>query len=99
MGADGERLAEMSGTRSERGARLWLLDTSRARCCEGKGRHDRSQSRLYRVTCAEEEAWRRIERRNTDLSGSLFIARNTFEVLRARFEPLSADEACVEIAG
>src|ERR1700746_2255549 len=31
-----------------------------------------AQSRLYRVTCAEEEAWRRIERRNTDLSGSLF---------------------------
>jgi predicted kinase len=30
-----------------------------------------AQSRLYRVTCSEEEAWRRIERRNADLKGSL----------------------------
>jgi predicted kinase len=58
-----------------------------------------AQSRLYRVTCSEEEAWRRIERRNADLKGSLFIARNTFEVLQGRFESLSADEECVEIAG
>jgi predicted kinase len=56
-----------------------------------------AQSRLYRVTCSEEEAWRRIERRNADLKGSLFIARNTFEMLKARFEPLGSDEECIEI--
>jgi hypothetical protein len=56
-----------------------------------------AQSRLYRVTCSEEEAWRRIERRNADLKGSLFIARSTFEMLKARFEPLGSDEECIEI--
>jgi predicted kinase len=56
-------------------------------------------ARLYRVTCAEEEAWRRIEKRNADLRGSLYIARNTFEVLKSRFEPLASDEECIEIAG
>lgn len=49
-----------------------------------------AEARLYRVTCSEEDAWRRIEERNTDLWGSLFIARNTFEVLKSRFEPLVA---------
>jgi predicted kinase len=58
-----------------------------------------AEARLYRVTCSEDEAWRRIEKRNTDPKGSLFIARNTFEVLKGRFEPLGADEECVEIAG
>ena len=58
-----------------------------------------AQARLYRVTCPEEEAWRRIEKRNTDLQGSLYIARNTFEVLRHRFEPLGSDEECIEIVG
>jgi predicted kinase len=53
---------------------------------------------LYRLTCPEDEAWRRIERRNTDLRGSLYIARNTFEILKDRFEPLAADEKCIEIA-
>jgi len=56
-------------------------------------------ARLYRVTCFEEEAWRRIEKRNTDLQGSLYIARNTFEILRRRFEPLGSDEECIEIVG
>jgi predicted kinase len=56
-------------------------------------------ARLYRVTCSEEEAWRRIEKRNTDLQGSLYIARNTFEILRRRFEPLGSDEECIEIVG
>jgi predicted kinase len=58
-----------------------------------------AEARLYRVTCSEDEAWRRIEKRDTDLKGSLFIARNTFEVLKGRFEPLGIDEQCVEIAG
>jgi predicted kinase len=44
------------------------------------------QARLYHVTCPDKEEWRRIEKRNTDLRGSLFIARNTFEVLKSRFD-------------
>jgi predicted kinase len=58
-----------------------------------------AQARLYRVTCSEEEAWRRIEKRNTDLRGSLYIARTTFEILKHRFEPLGIDEECTEIVG
>jgi predicted kinase len=52
---------------------------------------------LYRLVCSDEEAWRRIERRNADLSSGLFIARNTFEVLKSRFEPLAYDEEYVEV--
>ena len=55
------------------------------------------EARLYRVTCSEEESWRRIGKRNTDLRGSLYIARNTFEVLKHRFEPFGSDEECIEI--
>jgi hypothetical protein len=57
------------------------------------------QARLYRVTCSEQESWRRIEKRNTDLRGSLYIARNTFEVLKHRFVPLGEDEERIEIIG
>jgi predicted kinase len=56
-------------------------------------------ARLYRLSCSEDEAWRRIEKRNANLLGSLLIVRNTFEVLKGRFEPLGAEEARVEIAG
>jgi hypothetical protein len=56
-------------------------------------------ARLYRVSCSEEEAWRRIEKRNANLQGSLYVARNTFEVLKHRFEPLGSDEECIEIVG
>ena len=52
---------------------------------------------LYRLACTEEEAWRRIEHRNRNLDGSLFISRNTFEILKARFEPLSNDEERIEV--
>jgi predicted kinase len=58
-----------------------------------------AEARLYRVTCREDEAWRRIEKRNTELRGSLYISRATFEMLRGRFEPLAGDEECIEIAG
>ena len=51
---------------------------------------------LYSLTCSDEEAWRRIERRNLALDGALLITRNTFEVLRAGFEPLEADEARID---
>lgn len=55
--------------------------------------------RLHRLTCPDDLAWRRIERRNASLDGSsLFIARNTFELLGARFEPLDADEEREEVA-
>ena len=55
--------------------------------------------RLYRLICPDEAAWHRIERRNAALDGSsLFIARKTFEVLKAKFEPLEPDEEREEIA-
>jgi predicted kinase len=57
-----------------------------------------ASARLYHVTCSEKEAWQRIERRNNNLEGSLFIARNTFDVLKSRFESLNSDEDCVEIS-
>jgi predicted kinase len=56
-----------------------------------------AQVRLYNLACPDDRAWERIERRNTDLNGGLFIARNTFEVLKARFEPLENDEVRVEV--
>ena len=55
-----------------------------------------SEVLLYSLACSDEEAWHRIERRNLALDGALLITRNTFEMLRARFEPLEADEARIE---
>jgi hypothetical protein len=66
---------------------------------EGEGRYDRCPGTPISRDLSEKEAWRRIENRNTDLKSSLFIARNTFEVLKSRFEPLGSDERCIEIAG
>lgn len=54
---------------------------------------------LYRLDCPEQDAWRRVELRNAQLDGGLYIAPATFTALRSRFEPLDADEARVEIAG
>lgn len=54
--------------------------------------------RLYRLSCSEDDAWKRIEARNLSLDSSLYIARNTFEVLKARFEPLSDDENRIEVS-
>jgi predicted kinase len=51
-----------------------------------------AQAQLYRLTGSEDEAWQRIEKRNSNLQGSLLIVRNTFEVLKKRFEPLDPDE-------
>jgi len=56
-----------------------------------------AEARLYRLTCPEDEAWRRIEKRNANLQGSLLIVRNTFEVFKERFEPLDPDETRIEI--
>jgi predicted kinase len=58
-----------------------------------------AEARFYRVTCRENEAWRRIEKRNSRLRGNLYIARNTFDVLKSRFEPLDDDEDRMKIAG
>jgi predicted kinase len=56
------------------------------------------ECRLYRLTCPDEIARRRIERRNHNLDGSLFIAPATYEALKARFEPLGPDERSIEVA-
>jgi GNAT superfamily N-acetyltransferase len=49
------------------------------------------------LSCPEDETWRRLESRNLDPRGSLYIARNTFVVLKTRFEPLGDDEERIEI--
>jgi len=51
---------------------------------------------LYRLTCPDEVAWQRIERRNAQLDGSLHIAPATYALLKHRFEPLDADEAFID---
>jgi hypothetical protein len=50
---------------------------------------------LHELVCDRAEAWRRVERRNADLGGSLLITRDTFELLCKRVEPLGADESRV----
>ena len=57
----------------------------------------RASTKLYRLTCAEEKAWQRIEHRNRDLKENLFISRNTFEALKSRFEPLNDDEERIDV--
>jgi predicted kinase len=52
---------------------------------------------LYALECAEDVAWARVERRNLNLDSSLYIARNTFEIFKPRFESLGADETHVTL--
>jgi len=52
---------------------------------------------LYRLNCADDVAWKRVSERNRQLAGGLLIAPNTFEVLKARFEPLADDEERIEV--
>jgi predicted kinase len=47
--------------------------------------------RLYYLSCDETTAWARIEQRNAE-GGHLYIARNTFEILKSRFESPDAHE-------
>ena len=55
------------------------------------------ECRLYRLTCPDEVARRRIAGRNEELGTSLFIAPATYDALKARFEPLGPDERSIEI--
>jgi predicted kinase len=57
------------------------------------------KSALYRLSCRDDVAWSRIERRNERLGDDLYIEPNTFRVLKARFEPLDPDEDRVEVEG
>lgn len=50
-------------------------------------------SRLYAVRCDAETAWRRVERRNHEQEPGIRLTRATFDILRARFEPLESDES------
>jgi predicted kinase len=52
---------------------------------------------LYRLSCPDDVAWERISKRNERLETSLYISPNTFEILKAEFEPLEPDEECVTI--
>jgi hypothetical protein len=52
---------------------------------------------LYAVCCSKDTARERCRKRNQDPRGSLFIADNTFDVLKKRFEPLEPDEVFVPV--
>lgn len=56
-----------------------------------------AEIKLYQLACAEDEAWARVDRRNNDPDGALLITRETFEVLRRRFQPLEDDEPNMRI--
>ena len=49
-------------------------------------------AKVYDVRCADDVAWQRVEKRNSAPAGSLRMARNTFDVLRAKVDPLGPDE-------
>jgi predicted kinase len=51
-----------------------------------------AQTKLYFVHCSETVARERCRRRNLDPGTSLYVSENTFDVLKARFEPLAPDE-------
>lgn len=55
--------------------------------------------RFYALACDPGLAWEQVGRRNADPQSGLFIARNTFESLRARFQPLEPDEPHEVIVG
>ena len=52
---------------------------------------------LYRLSCPDDVAWDRIEKRNNAPDAGLCIAPNTFRMLKARFEPLSEDESRIDV--
>jgi len=56
-----------------------------------------ASARLYLLECPEDAAWRRIDKRNAHLNGSLLIVRHTFDTLKSRFESLGDDEDRTEV--
>lgn len=52
-----------------------------------------AEVRLYALTLPYEEALARVLARNEREPGHLYVAENTYRVLKAQFEPLGADEA------
>lgn len=55
---------------------------------------------LYRLSCPDDVARQRIAKRNERLeASSLYISANTFDLLKAHFEPLELDEEHVAIEG
>ena len=66
--------------------RAWR-DAARARAASVGAGTD-----LYFVRCSEATARARCVRRNENPGSSLIVTENTFEVLRARFQPLGPDE-------
>ena len=56
-----------------------------------------AEFKLYRLTCPDEIAWSRIQKRNLSSDPGLYIAPNTFRVLKARFHPLDPDELRIEV--
>ena len=51
---------------------------------------------IYRLNTSEPLARKRVRERNLQ-PGALFIAENTYDLFRPRFEPLDADEERVEV--
>jgi hypothetical protein len=52
---------------------------------------------MYRLSCPDDLAWSRVEKRNERSEAGLYIARNTFEVLKSRYEPFGPDEDRIEV--
>jgi hypothetical protein len=52
---------------------------------------------LYALACDEREALRRVAARNAEQDRGLYVAPATFELLKARFEPLGPDEQAVKV--
>lgn len=52
---------------------------------------------LYGVECSEAEARRRVAACNQKAHRSLYIAPETFDLLKGRFEPLEADECYLSV--
>ncbi|HEJ6959501.1 TPA: AAA family ATPase [Serratia marcescens] len=57
------------------------------------------QAVLYHLSCPDDIAWERIQKRNKMPTNSLYIARETFDLLHERFEPLTPDEDFIEVSG
>jgi predicted kinase len=51
-----------------------------------------AEVKLYAIDCPDAVARQRVQARNADLRGSVFVADATYDALRPRFEPLQADE-------